>query len=244
MGYKVYLIGICFGIFKDWNFKWYVNKVEFVGYLVVDLKVCEMLCKKLVQVGISKILIECLVKIVCVMIYIVCLGVVIGKCGEDIEKLCKEVSEMMGVLVYINVIEVCKLELDVQFVVELIVQQLECCIMFCCVMKCLVGNVMCLGVLGIKVNVGGCFNGVEIVCLEWYCEGCVLLYILCVDIDYGFVEVKMIYGIIGIKVWIYKGEVFDFFQVGQEKQDDILLCNDCYDCGDCGDCQCLVCEVR
>lgn len=144
------------------------------------------------------------------MIYVVCLGVIIGKKGVDIEILCKKLMNFIVLELYFNIVEVCKFELDVQLVVELIVQQFECCVLFCCVMKCVVQNVMCMGVLGIWVNVLGCFGGVEIVCIEWYCEGCVLLYILCVDIDYVLLEVMIFYGIIGVKIWIFKGEIMEY----------------------------------
>ena len=145
---------------------------------------------------------------------------VIGKKGEDIEKLRKEVSTLMGVPAHINVTEVRKPELDAQLVAESIAQQLERRIMFRRAMKRAVGNAMRLGALGIKVNVAGRLNGAEIARSEWYREGRVPLHTLRADIDYGFAEAKTTYGIIGIKVWVYKGEIFDFSQVGQEKQDD------------------------
>jgi small subunit ribosomal protein S3 len=146
--------------------------------------------------------------------------VVIGKRGEDIEKLRREVSAVMGVPAHINVTEVRKPELDAQLVAESIAQQLERRIMFRRAMKRAVGNAMRLGALGIKVNVAGRLNGAEIARSEWYREGRVPLHTLRADIDYGFAEAKTTYGIIGIKTWIYKGEIFDFSQVGQEKQDD------------------------
>src|SRR5690606_6674122 len=139
---------------------------------------------------------------------------------EDIEKLRKEVSAMMGVPAHINVTEVRKPELDAQLVAESIAQQLERRIMFRRAMKRAVGNAMRLGALGIKVNVAGRLNGAEIARSEWYREGRVPLHPLRADIDYGVAEAKPTYGIIGIKVWVYKGEIFDFSQVGQEKQDD------------------------
>ena len=142
------------------------------------------------------------------------------KRGEDIEKLRKEVSDLMGVPAHIIVTEVRKPELDAQLVAESIAQQLERRIMFRRAMKRAVGNAMRLGALGIKVNVAGRLNGAEIARSEWYREGRVPLHTLRADIDYGFAEASTTYGIIGIKVWIYKGEVFDFSQVGQEKQDD------------------------
>jgi small subunit ribosomal protein S3 len=179
-----------------------------------------MLRKKLAQAGISKILIERPANNARVTIHTARPGVVIGKRGEDIEKLRKEVSDVMGVPAHINVTEVRKPELDAQLVAESIAQQLERRIMFRRAMKRAVGNAMRLGALGIKVNVAGRLNGAEIARSEWYREGRVPLHTLRADIDYGFAEAKTTYGIIGIKVWVYKGEIFDFSQVGQEKQDD------------------------
>ncbi|MBO8043098.1 30S ribosomal protein S3, partial [Pseudomonas aeruginosa] len=144
----------------------------------------------------------------------------------------------------INVTEVRKPELDAQLVAESIAQQLERRIMFRRAMKRSVGNAMRLGALGIKVNVGGRLNGAEIARSEWYREGRVPLHTLRADIDYGFAEAKTTYGIIGIKVWIYKGEVFDFSQVGQEKQDDTPSRNDRHDRGDRGDRQRPAREAR
>jgi len=220
MGHKVHPTGIRLGIAKDWNSKWFAKKGLYAEYLAADLKVREMLRKKLAQAGISKILIERPNNTARVTIHTARPGVVIGKRGEDIEKLRKEVSDLMGVPAHINVTEVRKPELDAQLVAESIAQQLERRIMFRRAMKRAVGNAMRLGALGIKVNVGGRLNGAEIARSEWYREGRVPLHTLRADIDYGFAEAKTTYGIIGIKVWVYKGEVFDFSQVGQEKQDD------------------------
>jgi small subunit ribosomal protein S3 len=179
-----------------------------------------MLRKKLAQAGISKILIERPSNTARVTIHSARPGVVIGKRGEDIEKLKADVSKLMGVPVHINVAEVRKPELDAQLVAESIAQQLERRIMFRRAMKRAVGNSMRLGALGIKVNVGGRLNGAEIARSEWYREGRVPLHTLRADIDYGVAEASTTYGIIGVKVWIYKGEVFDFSQVGQEKAEE------------------------
>jgi small subunit ribosomal protein S3 len=220
MGHKVHPTGIRLGIAKDWNSKWFANKREYAQYLVADLKVRAMLRKKLAQAGISKILIERPNKTARVTIHSARPGVVIGKRGEDIEKLKKDVSDLMGVPVHINVSEVRKPELDAQLVAESIAQQLERRIMFRRAMKRAVGNSMRLGALGIKVNVAGRLNGAEIARSEWYREGRVPLHTLRADIDYGFAEALTTYGIIGVKTWIYKGEVFDFSQVGQEKVEE------------------------
>jgi small subunit ribosomal protein S3 len=220
MGHKVHPTGIRLGISKDWNSKWHAGKKHFAEYLAADLKVREMLRKKLAQAGISKIAIERNSDSARVTIHTARPGVVIGKRGEDIEKLRKEVTAKMGVPAHINVTEVRKPELDAQLVAESIAQQLERRIMFRRAMKRAVGNAIRLGALGIKVNVAGRLNGAEIARSEWYREGRVPLHTLRADIDYGFAEAKTTYGIIGIKVWVYKGEIFDFSQVGQEKQDD------------------------
>ena len=220
MGHKVHPTGIRLGIAKDWNSKWYANKGEFAQYLAADLKVREMLRKKLSAAGISKILIERPAKTARVTIHTARPGVVIGKKGEDIEKLRKEVSDMMGVPAHINVNEVRKPEIDAQLVAESIAQQLERRIMFRRAMKRAVGNAMRLGALGIKINVSGRLNGAEIARSEWSREGRVPLHTLRADIDYGTAEAKTTYGIIGIKVWVYKGEIFDLSQIGQESKEE------------------------
>jgi small subunit ribosomal protein S3 len=216
MGHKVHPTGIRLGIAKDWNSKWFANKREYAEYLGADLKVRELLKKKLAQAGISKIQIERPAKTARVTIHTARPGVVIGKKGEDIEKLRKEVSAVMGVPAHINVTEVRKPELDAQLVAESIAQQLERRIMFRRAMKRSVQNAKRLGALGIKVNVGGRLNGAEIARSEWYREGRVPLHTLRADIDYGFAEAKTTYGIIGVKVWVFKGEIFDLHASQQE----------------------------
>ena len=185
MGHKVHPTGIRLGISKDWNSKWFANKREYAQYLTADLKVREMLREKLAQAGISRIQIERPAKSARITIHTARPGVVIGKKGEDIEKLRKDVSKMMGVPAHINVSEVRKPEIDAQLVAESIAQQLERRIMFRRAMKRAVGNAMRLGALGIKVNVGGRLNGAEIARSEWYREGRVPLHTLRADIDYG-----------------------------------------------------------
>ena len=209
MGHKVHPTGIRLGIAKDWNSKWFANKGDYAKYLVADIKVRDMLKKKLAAAGISKIQIERPAKTARVTIHTARPGVVIGKKGEDIEKLRKEVTAMMGVPTHINVSEVRKPELDAQLVAESIAQQLERRIMFRRAMKRSVGNAMRLGALGIKINVSGRLNGAEIARSEWSREGRVPLHTLRADIDYGTAEAKTTYGIIGVKVWVYKGEIFD-----------------------------------
>jgi small subunit ribosomal protein S3 len=179
-----------------------------------------MLRKKLAQAGISRIQIERPAKTARITIHTARPGVVIGKKGEDIEKLRKECSALMGVPAHINVTEVRKPEIDAQLVAESIAQQLERRIMFRRAMKRAVGNAMRLGALGIKVNVGGRLNGAEIARSEWYREGRVPLHTLRADIDYGFAEAKTTYGIIGIKVWVYKGEIFDLHAAAAETKEE------------------------
>jgi small subunit ribosomal protein S3 len=220
MGHKVHPTGIRLGISKDWNSKWYANKREYAQYLAADLKVRELLHKKLAQAGVSRIQIERPAKTARITIHTARPGVVIGKKGEDIEKLRKEVTQMMGVPAHINVAEVRKPEIDAQLVAESIAQQLERRIMFRRAMKRAVGNAMRLGALGIKVNVGGRLNGAEIARSEWYREGRVPLHTLRADIDYGFAQAKTTYGIIGVKVWVYKGEVFDLHAASQETKEE------------------------
>jgi len=209
MGHKVHPTGIRLGISKDWNSKWFANKREYAQYLTADLRVRELLREKLAAAGVSRIQIERPAKNARITIHSARPGVVIGKKGEDIEKLRNSVSSLMGVPAHINVVEVRKPELDAQLVAESIAQQLERRIMFRRAMKRSVGNAMRLGALGIKINVGGRLNGAEIARSEWYREGRVPLHTLRADIDYGFAEAKTTYGIIGIKTWIYKGDIFD-----------------------------------
>lgn len=217
MGHKVHPTGFRLGISKDWNAKWYAGKNQYAQYLVADLKVREMLHKQLAQAGVSRIKIERPAKTARITIHTARPGVVIGKKGEDIEKLRKKVTQMMGVPTHINVSEVRKPELDAQLVAENIANQLVRRIMFRRAMRRAVGNGMRLGALGIKVNVAGRLNGAEIARSEWNREGRVPLHTLRADIDYGFAQAKTQYGLIGIKVWIYKGEIFDLEASEAEK---------------------------
>ncbi len=213
MGHKVNPIGIRLGISRDWNSKWYAGRKEFAEYLQADLKARIFLRERLGQAGISKILIERPAKTARITIHTARPGVVIGKKGEDIEKLRKELSDLMGVPTHVNVAEIRKPELDAQLVAESITQQLERRIMFRRAMKRAVQNALRLGALGVKVHVSGRLNGAEIARSEWYREGRVPLHTLRADIDYGFAEAKTTYGIIGVKVWIYRGDVFDLHAV-------------------------------
>ena len=209
MGQKIHPTGFRLGITTDWNSKWYAESKDYANYLHVDLKVREFLKKKLSHASVSKIEIARPAKNARIVIHSARPGIVIGKKGEDIERLRTAVSKMMGIPVHINIEEIRKPELDATLVAESIAQQLVKRIMFRRAMKRAVSNTMRLGAQGIRINVSGRLNGAEIARAEWYREGRVPLHTLRADIDYGTAEALTTYGIIGIKVWIFKGEVFD-----------------------------------
>ncbi|AKS42646.1 30S ribosomal protein S3 [Wenzhouxiangella marina] len=211
MGQKVHPTGIRLGIAKDWRAKWYAEGENFADYLHTDLKTREFLEKELAHAAVSHIQIERPAKSAEITIHTARPGIVIGKKGEDIEKLKKKVSAIMGVPTHIRVTEIRKPELDARLVAESIAQQLERRVMFRRAMKRSVGNAMRLGALGIKVQVGGRLNGADIARSEWYREGRVPLHTLRADVDYGTAEAATTYGVIGIKVWVYKGDVFDLY---------------------------------
>lgn len=209
MGQKVHPIGIRLGYIKDWTSRWYAGKKEYPELLRQDLEVRAFLKKKLAHASVSKIQINRAANNAHITIHTARPGIVIGKKGEDIDRLRRIVSGMIGIPVQMNVEEVRKPELDAQLVAEGIAQQLEKRIMFRRAMKRAVTNTMRLNAQGIKINVAGRLNGAEIARNEWYREGRVPLHTLRADIDYGFAEAATTYGIIGVKVWIFKGEVFD-----------------------------------
>ena len=211
MGQKVHPIGIRLGISKDWNSTWYAEKGDYAEQLNSDLQVREYLQQRLAQAAVSRIQIERPAKSARITIHTARPGIVIGKKGEDIERLRRDVSALMGVPTHITVQEIRKPELDAQLVAEGVAQQLERRIMFRRAMKRAVGNAMRLGALGIKVSVAGRLNGADIARSEWYREGRVPLHTLRADVDYGLYEAKTTYGVLGVKVWIYKGEVFDLY---------------------------------
>lgn len=216
MGQKVHPIGIRLGISKDWNSTWYAEKGEYAEMLITDLEVRAYLKKRLAQASVSRIQIERPAKTARITIHTARPGIVIGKKGEDIERLRRDVSAKMGVPTHISVAEIRKPELDAQLVAEGIAQQLERRIMFRRAMKRAVSNTMRLGALGIKVKLSGRLNGADIARSEWYREGQVPLHTLRADIDYGIVEAATTYGILGVKVWIYKGEVFDLYAANSD----------------------------
>ena len=212
MGQKVHPTGIRLGIVKDWTSKWYAETEDFPSLIKADHELRQFVKKKLKDASVSRIHIERPAKKANITIHTARPGIVIGKKGEDIEKLRAEVSRRLGMPindVRINISEVRKPELDAQLVAEGIAQQLERRVMFRRAMKRAVTNTMRVGAEGIKVKVSGRLNGAEIARSEWYREGRVPLHTLRADIDYGFAEAKTTYGIIGVKVWIFKGEIFD-----------------------------------
>jgi len=207
MGQKVHPYGIRLGIVKDWTSTWYADTKNYANYLNLDLSVREFLRKKLAHASVSRIQIERPANNARIVIHTARPGIVIGKKGEDIESLRKQVSKLMGIPAHISVEEIRKPELDAYLVAESVAQQLERRIMFRRAMKRAVSNSMRLGAEGIKINVAGRLNGAEIARSEWYREGRVPLHTLRADIDYGFAEANTTYGVIGVKVWIFKGEI-------------------------------------
>jgi len=221
MGQKVHPIGFRLGIATDWSSKWYAEGREYSRFLMGDVRVREYLKEKLSQASVSRIQIARSAGNVLITIHTARPGIVIGKKGEDIEKLRIKVARMMGLQIQnikINIEEIRKPEIDAQLVAESIAQQLERRIMFRRAMKRSVANAMRLGALGVKINVGGRLNGAEIARSEWYREGRVPLHTLRADIDYGFAEAKTTYGILGVKVWIFKGEVFSLEEIESESK--------------------------
>jgi small subunit ribosomal protein S3 len=212
MGQKVHPTGIRLGIVKDWTSKWYADSKTFPLYVASDYKLRTFIKRKLKDASVSRITIERPAKKANITIFTARPGIVIGKKGEDIEKLRADIAKMVGMQindVRININEVRKPELDAQLVAEGIAQQLERRVMFRRAMKRAVTNTMRAGAEGVKVKVGGRLNGAEIARSEWYREGRVPLHTLRADIDYGLAEAHTTYGVIGVKVWIFKGEVFD-----------------------------------
>ena len=207
MGQKIHPTGFRLSVLRNWTSRWYANSKHFPAMLQEDIKVRDFLKKKLSHAAVSKVVIERPAKNARITIYSARPGVVIGKKGEDIESLRGQLQRMMGVPVHVNIEEVRKPELDSQLIADGIAQQLEKRIMFRRAMKRAMTNAMRLGAQGIKIMSAGRLNGIEIARTEWYREGRVPLHTLRADIDYGFSEAKTTYGVIGIKVWVFKGEV-------------------------------------
>ncbi len=207
MGQKVHPTGIRLGLVKSWTSKWYADGQDYAENLNTDLQVRGFLKRKLSNASVSRIQIDRPARNARIVIHTARPGMVIGKKGEDIEALGKEVSRMMGIPVHLAIEEIRKPELDALLVAESVAQQLERRIMFRRAMKRAVANAVRLGAQGIRINVAGRLNGAEIARSEWYREGRVPLHTLRADIDYGLAEARTTYGVLGVKVWIFKGEV-------------------------------------
>lgn len=207
MGQKVHPTGIRLGIVKDWSSRWYAPSKDFADTLCADIKVREYLKEKLAQAGISRIQIDRPARNAKITVYAARPGVIIGKSGKEVEVLRDQIHAILKVPVHISIEEVRKPELDAKLVAETVAQQLEKRVMFRRAMKRAVTTAMRLGAKGIKICVSGRLGGAEIARSEWYREGRVPLHTLRADIDYGLGEAFTTYGVIGVKVWIFKGEI-------------------------------------
>ena len=218
MGQKVNPIGLRLGVNRTWDSRWFADGNDYGRLLHQDIKLRKALKKRLYQAGVSRIIIERPHKKCRVTIYAARPGVIIGKKGGDIDKLRKDLSAMTEGEVFLNIVEVRKPETDAQLIAESIAQQLERRIAFRRAMKRSMQSAMRLGAKGVRINVSGRLGGAEIARMEWYREGRVPLHTLRADIDYGFTEAKTTYGIIGVKVWVFKGEVLEHDPMAQDKR--------------------------
>ena len=218
MGQKVNPIGLRLGINRTWDSRWFADGADYGKLLHEDIKVRRALKKRLHQAGVSRIIIERPHKKCRVTIYAARPGVIIGKKGADIEKLRSELAKMTKGEVHLNIVEIRKPETDAQLVAENIAQQLERRVAFRRAMKRSMQSAMRLGAKGVRINVSGRLGGAEIARMEWYREGRVPLHTLRADVDYGFAEAKTTYGIIGVKVWVFKGEVLDHDPMALDKR--------------------------
>ncbi|MFN3701655.1 MAG: 30S ribosomal protein S3 [Alphaproteobacteria bacterium] len=217
MGQKINPIGLRVGINRTWDSRWYANK-DYAKKLVNDLKLREFIKKELKAAGISKVIIERAAKNTRVTIYTARPGVIIGKKGADIEKLRQQLSSRAGGEVSLNIVEIRKPEVDAQLVAEGVCQQLERRVSFRRAMKRAVQSSLRFGALGIRINVSGRLGGADIARTEWYREGRVPLHTLRADLDYGFAEALTTFGIIGVKVWLYKGDVLEHDPMARDKR--------------------------
>jgi len=209
MGQKVNPIGMRLGVNRTWESRWYARKGDYAGLLHEDLKIRDMLMKRLRQAGISRVVIERPHRKCHVTIHSARPGVIIGKKGADIEKLRREIGKYTESEVLLNIVEVRKPEIDAQLVAESVAQQLERRVGFRRAMKRAVQSAMRLGAGGIRINCAGRLGGAEIARTEWYREGRVPLHTLRADIDYGVAEAMTAYGICGVKIWIFKGDIME-----------------------------------
>jgi small subunit ribosomal protein S3 len=217
MGQKVNPIGLRLGINRTWDSRWYADRREYGNLLQEDLRIRKYIAKTRRQAGISKVVIERPHKKCRVTIHSARPGILIGKKGSDIEKLRGELAAMTDSEVHLNIVEVRKPELDATLVAEGIAQQLERRVAFRRAMKRSVQSSMRLGAQGIRINCSGRLGGAEIARVEWYREGRVPLHTLRANVDYGTALATTAYGIIGIKVWIFKGEIYDHDPMAQER---------------------------
>ncbi|MGB1464131.1 MAG: 30S ribosomal protein S3 [Parvibaculales bacterium] len=220
MGQKVNPIGMRLGVNRTWESRWYADKGEYANLLHEDLKIRTMLFKDLRQAGISRVVIERPHKKCRVTIHSARPGVIIGKKGADIERLKQRIGKMTDSEVVLNIVEVRKPEVDAQLVAESVAQQLERRVGFRRAMKRAVQSAMRLGALGIRINCGGRLGGAEIARTEWYREGRVPLHTLRADIDYGVAEAMTAYGICGVKIWIFKGEIMEHDPMARDRRDE------------------------
>jgi small subunit ribosomal protein S3 len=223
MGQKVNPIGMRLGITREWSSRWFADRETYAQQIHTDFGVRAFLKKKLAEASVSRVHIERAAKKVNITIQTARPGIVIGKKGEDIEKLRAETAAMLGMSladVRLNIAEIRKPELDAQLVADSIAQQIEKRVMFRRAMKRAVMSTMRSGALGVKVRVSGRLNGAEIARTEWYREGRIPLHTFRADIDYGLSEAKTTYGVIGVKVWIFKGEVFEKTETAEFQEAD------------------------
>ena len=207
MGQKIHPTGFRLAVTRNWTSRWFANSKNFPVMLNEDIKVREYLKKKLAHASVGRVVIDRPAKNARITVYSARPGVVIGKKGEDIEHLKADLQKILGGQVHVNIEEIRKPEIDAQLIADSIAQQLEKRIMFRRAMKRAMQNAMRLGAQGIKIMSSGRLNGAEIARCEWYREGRVPLHTLRADIDYGTSEAKTTYGIIGVKVWVFKGEM-------------------------------------
>ena len=220
MGQKVNPIGMRLGVNRTWESRWYASKGDYAGLLHEDLKIRDTLMRDLRQAGVARVVIERPHKKCRVTIHSARPGVIIGKKGADIEKLKSKIASMTDSEVVVNIVEVRKPEVDAQLVAESIAQQLERRVGFRRAMKRAVQSAMRLGALGIRINCGGRLGGAEIARTEWYREGRVPLHTLRANIDYGVAEAMTAYGICGVKIWIFKGEILEHDPMARDRREE------------------------
>jgi len=218
MGQKVSPVGLRLGVNRTWDSRWYAEGEEYGNMLHEDLKIREFVFKKLSQAGISKVIIERPAKKCRVTIYSARPGVIIGKKGADIEKLRQKIAKFTASDVNLNIVEVRKPEIDAKLIADNIAQQLERRVAFRRAMKRAVQSAIRLGAGGIRINCAGRLGGAEIARTEWYREGRVPLHTLRADIDYGTSEALTAYGICGMKVWVFKGEIMEHDPMAHERR--------------------------